>query len=135
MSIEKKSLPEEKIRLQLIEFMKHELFYPKEMITVERSIASFPHLRGIKVPNRRFDIAVFGGKQLIPLLVIECKAVNITQKAVDQVIGYNLFIKAPFIALANQKEVKTLVKSGSGYMEKKGLPDYKVLLEALDEGN
>jgi hypothetical protein len=135
MSIEKKTLPEEKIRLQLIEFMKNELFYPKEMITVERSISSFPHLKGIKVPNRRLDIAVFGGKQPIPLLVIECKAVNITQKAVDQVIGYNLFIKAPFIALANGKEVKTLVKSGNRYMEKKGLPDYKILLEALDEVN
>ena len=135
MSIKKINLPEEKIRLQLIEFMKNELFYPKEMISVERSLSSFPHLKGIKVPQRRFDIAVFGGKELLPLLVIECKAVNINQKAIDQVIGYNFFVKAPFIALANGKEVKTLVKSGNGYIEVKGLPAYRVLLEALDEVN
>ncbi len=133
MSIEKKSLPEEKIRLQLIEFMKNELFYPKEMISVERSLSSFPHLRGMKVPNRRFDIAVFGGKETCPLLVVECKAINITEKAVDQVIGYNHFVKAPFLALANGKEVKTLVKSGNEYTEIKGLPVYQVLLEALNE--
>lgn len=129
MSIQKKILPEEKVRLALLKFMKDELCYPKEMISVERSLSSFPHLKGKKVPNRRFDIAVFGTKEVLPLMIIECKAVPIDQKAFDQVKGYNHLVQAPFLALANEHEVITLIKEGSKYIKVKGLPEYKVLLE------
>ena len=128
----KKTFPEEKIRQSLIAFMQEELSYPKEMISVEKALSAFPHLKGKKVPNRRFDIAVFGTKEILPLLVIECKAVPLNQKAFDQVIGYNHLVNAPFIALANGKEVITLIKEGSEYRKVKGLPDYKVLLGGCD---
>ncbi|MCH9624787.1 MAG: hypothetical protein S4CHLAM27_12240 [Chlamydiia bacterium] len=76
-----------------------------------------------------------GKKQVIPLLVIECKAVPINQKAFDQVIGYNHLVQAPFLALANGKEVFTLIKDGSGYRQQKGLPEYKFLLESVGAGD
>ncbi len=135
MTTKKKDLPEEKIRQALVAFMRQALGYPGEMISIERSLSSFPHLKGKKVPNRRFDIAVFGTKQVIPLLVIECKAVPINQKAFDQVIGYNHLVQAPFLALANGKEVFTLIKDGSGYRQQKGLPEYKFLLESVGAGD
>ncbi|MCH9620959.1 MAG: hypothetical protein S4CHLAM20_03690 [Chlamydiia bacterium] len=127
----KKTFPEEKIRQSLIKFLKEELLYPKEMISVERSLSSFPHLKGKQVPNRRFDIAVFGTKKVLPLLIIECKAIPLNQKALDQVIGYNHLVQAPFIALANGDEVKTLVKEKDRYIEYQGLPTYEVLLSKV----
>jgi hypothetical protein len=131
MSHSKKVFPEEKIRQSLVKFMKESLGYPKEMISIERSLSSFPHLKGKKVPNRRFDIAVFGTKDVIPLLVIECKAVPIDDKAFDQVIGYNHLVQAPFIALANGDLLITLVKDGSTYNQVDGLPTYEHLLERV----
>ncbi|MCH9811652.1 type I restriction enzyme HsdR N-terminal domain-containing protein [bacterium] len=123
----KKDLPEERIRRALLSFMKEELCYPEEMIAVERSLSSFPHLKGKKVPNRRFDVAVFGGKEVKPLLIIECKAVPLDQKAFDQVIGYNHLVQAPFLALCNGEEILTLIKEANGYRIEKGLPEYKAL--------
>ena len=129
MSVKKSTFPEEKIRLKLIEFMVDELLYPVGVISVERSLSSFPHLKGKKVPNRRFDIAVFGTEELIPLLVIECKACPFTEKSFEQVIGYNHLVHAPFIALANEDGVITLIKEGEKYHQYKGLPDYQVLID------
>jgi hypothetical protein len=132
--IDKEMLPEEKVRQQLLEFMQKHLEYPKEMIAIEKSLSAFPHLQGQKVSNRRVDIAVFSKKQMEPLLVIECKAVPINDKAFDQIIGYNHLIKAPFIALANQKGVITLIHDGKCYQRFDGLPDYNYLLENLPGG-
>ena len=125
--------PEEKIRQSIIKFMVLKLLYPKELISIERSLSSFPHLKGRKLPNRRFDIAVFAKKVSSPLMVIECKAVPLNQKALDQLIGYNYYVQAPFIALANGKEVITYVKKGEKYIQYKGLPMYKVLLENVGD--
>ena len=62
MILENTIYPEEKIRQNIIKFMISELLYPKELISIERSLSSFPHLKGKKVPNRRFDVAVFAKK-------------------------------------------------------------------------
>jgi hypothetical protein len=128
----KKTFPEEKIRQSLLVFMQESLRYPKEMIAVEKALSAFPHLKGKKLPNRRFDIAVFGTKDVCPLLIVECKAIPLNQKAFDQVIGYNHLINAPFLALANQTEVITLIKEGGMYHKVSGLPDYEVLLKGYD---
>ncbi len=129
MSIKKESFPEEKVRVSLLEFMKKELGYPYGVISVERSLSAFPHLKGVKIPNRRFDIAVFSKEKQEPLLIIECKAVPITEKCYDQIIGYNHLIKAPFLAIANQQGVVTLIKDKNSYKKVNGLPKYNYLLE------
>ena len=129
MSLKKSSFPEEKIRISLLEFMKKELGYPSGVISVERSLSSLPHLKGQKVPNRRFDIAVFSKENFKPLLIIECKAVPITKKCYDQIIGYNHLVQVPFIAIANQQGVITLLKEKDSYKKIIGLPNYNYLLE------
>ena len=57
------------------------------------------------MPSRRIDILCFEPKELTPLLLIECKSVPIRESMLPQVMGYNAFIQAPFIALVNQKSI------------------------------
>ena len=48
-------------------------------------------------------------------------------------IGYNHLVQAPFIALANDKEVVTLIKDGDKYHHFKGLPEYTFLLKHVKD--
>ncbi|MEM7175390.1 MAG: type I restriction enzyme HsdR N-terminal domain-containing protein [Chlamydiota bacterium] len=98
LSIRKKALPEERLRRELLAQMVEELSYPKALIAVEKEIKHFAVDRK-KVPQRRVDILCFD-RQTRPLLLIECKAKAIDAKAVAQVLGYNEFIRAPIIGLA-----------------------------------
>lgn len=112
-----------------------ELFgYPSALIAVEKELAQLPHLYQTSVaslPKRRADIIVFA-KDLTPLLMIECKAVALTPKFAEQVIGYNAFVKAPWLALANGKEILTgYFDSESGlHRFEPGLPSFSAISEA-----
>lgn len=104
--------PEEVVRQNLLALLK-QLSFPKSSIAVEVELKSLPHLFQIqpKIPNRRADIVCFGKDvhaehALYPLLLIECKAVPLCDKVINQVVGYNHFLKAYYIAIANQKELK-----------------------------
>lgn len=108
------SLPEERVRVQLLNQLIFSLGYPRSCIAVEKELAQMPHLRLVdqKFPQRRADLICFAKgihpeHDLYPLLLIECKAVKLTPKMVNQVVGYNHFIKAYFIALVNQEEART----------------------------
>lgn len=122
--------PEETIRQQLIIHMIEKLHYPQQLIAVERELAGLaahfrtPHQVIREIPKRRVDIVVFSQKQLIPLLIIECKSVPLIPKCARQVIGYNAFIGAPFVALANGKQVMTgsYDQELGAYRFEKGLP-------------
>lgn len=83
--------PEEIIRQQWLQKMIQELGYPKEYIAVEKEI---PPLQ------RRLDILVYS-RAFQPLLLVECKAETLTPSALDQVIGYNATVQAPYLALVN----------------------------------
>lgn len=102
------SLPEEKVRQTLLQTMTEELGYPKGNLAVEKSLDQLPHLHmHASLPKRRADVIVFGKDivaeyPLYPLLLIECKAVPLTQNVLRQVIGYNHFVGAFFIAVVNQ---------------------------------
>lgn len=96
-------LPEEQVRQALLLRMIESLGYPKGLIAVEKSLADLPHLQGKSVPDCRVDIVVLHPANMHPLLLIECKATSLTPKVKRQLIGYNLYVQAPFIALANQE--------------------------------
>lgn len=105
------ALPEENVRQQWIKTLVEELGFPLSSLTVEKSLRHMPHLahQTSKLPSRRADIIAFApdihpGYSLYPLLLIECKALKITQKMVRQVVGYNYYLQAPYIALVNQNE-------------------------------
>lgn len=110
-----KDLPEERVRQQLIRLMVEELGYPISYLAVEKELSRMPHLALMgksKVPQRRADLVCFAkgihsSFELYPLLLIECKAVKLTPRVITQVTGYNHFMKAYFIALANQDTIQT----------------------------
>lgn len=123
-----RSKPEEVVRQALLKKMKEELGFPAEVLSVERSLSSMPHLAGQKVPDRRFDIVCFSKRndQVLPLLIVECKAIPLAADAIRQVIGYNHFANAPFVAVANQHDVYTgYKKANEGYVFENGLFTYE----------
>lgn len=94
--------PEESLRLQLVEKM-ISLGYPKELLSIEKQLDQLPHISSSFLPKRRIDILAYTERKgtFFPLLMIECKAVPFQKKHLQQLLGYNSFVQAPFIALAN----------------------------------
>lgn len=89
-----------------------ELGYPKSLISVEKRVGS-----------RRFDLVCYTQTGL-PLLLVECKAVELSEAAQNQAVGYNAVIKAPFICLACPTGVKTLWHEGGRIASVPFLPKF-----------
>lgn len=130
--------PEERVRQALITKMTGELGFPKSTIGVEKALSQMPHITSVDVPLRRADIVCFAKGihpeyDLYPLLLIECKAVPLNAKVLQQVAGYNLYMKAPFVCVANLSEVKTgwLDRKSGNYQYIDTLPSYEKLLKAV----
>lgn len=104
--------PEEVIRQRLLRHMTEALGYPKNWLCVEKRLTELPHLSlqpTQRMPQRRIDVVCYMRGQshdLKPLILVECKAVPITRRAMQQVIGYNRYVKAPFVCLINATEVR-----------------------------
>lgn len=125
------SLPEERVRQRLIQEMTTQLGYPEQHIALEKGLDQLPHVQlashhtKISLTRRRADIIVFAkdlhpNHSLYPLLLIECKAQQFSKKALRQLIGYNHYVGAYFVALAH--ESKTLL----GYFDA-GIKDYSFI--------
>ena len=106
--------PEEIIRQRILKHMIDNLGFPSGNIVVEQKLSKIPHLslKDQKIPNRRVDIICYAKGihpqfELYPLLLVECKAIPLTTKVIKQVIGYNYFVQAYFVAVANRKECRT----------------------------
>ena len=122
-----KATPEECVRSRLLHYMTEKLGYPKHLLVVEKQLSQLPGCAG--APDRRLDIICFAKGAKGPLLLIECKAGHVGEGAKEQLLGYNHYVKAPYVALAGQDEIKT------GYFDAKkceyvfvtGLPRYEEL--------
>ncbi len=131
--------PEERVRQQLVGQMIHHLGYPFAYIAVEKELRQMPHLALTdNIPDRRIDVVCFAKGihpqcELYPLLLIECKAVALTSKVMNQVVGYNHYVKAYFLAVANQEEVKVgwYNPSEKKYQFANYLPAYADLLGSV----
>ncbi len=97
--------------------MIEDLGFPKGLISVEKKLGS-----------RRYDLVCFT-KEMTPLLLVECKAGLLKNSAARQVFGYNYRIKAPFVALANEKEIQTFWHGKSGLESVPFLPRFSELYE------
>lgn len=134
----KKGAPEELVREELLFEMTTHLGFPKELIAVERALKSMPHLIGEKVPNRRFDITCFAKEihpkhPLYPLLIVECKKEVLTEETVRQILGYNYYVKAYFLAIASRDDLLMIVPGESANSPRfvKGLMRYEEMLELV----
>ena len=129
--------PEEIVRQKLLFGMINGLGYPINLIAVEKDLDSLEHLKNSKsFIGRRADIICFAKNihpehMLCPLLMIECKAKYLNQKTVQQVLGYNHFVKAYFVAISNGREIKTLWKNKGKYESANYLPAYFDLIKAI----
>lgn len=129
------STPEERVRQALIHNMVNCLNYPIENIILEKRLNQLPHLTHChKLPTRRIDIIVMAKGihpefSLYPLVLIECKAVPLNESVFRQVIGYNQFVFARFIAVANQTSVYLgyYSKKDYDYIFNEGLLRYETL--------
>lgn len=110
------STPEERVRQNLLKKMVEELGFPKGLLSVEK-----------KIGERRYDIVAFT-RSGAPLLLVECKAVNL-KPAENQALGYNASLKAPFICLASLNETKTFWQEVGRVAFVPYLPRYDQLYE------
>lgn len=105
--------PEECVRQAILIRLIDRLGYPSAYIAVEKELRQMPHLLHQRpLPNRRADIVCFARgihpcHAVYPLLLIECKAVKLNQKVINQTIGYNYFVQSYFIAVANNDTIQT----------------------------
>lgn len=137
------SLPEELIRQRLLRHMLEDKGFPASLIAVEKALKQMPHLSGVNplyIPSRRADIICYGKGihpeyDLYPLLLIECKAVKLTPRVINQVAGYNQFVKAFFIAIVNDHEIQTgwFDSKKKEYVFVKTLPSYQDLMFSLSD--
>lgn len=136
-----KHTPEEQVRQALISQMVEKLGFPLSLLAVEKELRQLPHLLGQtiqKIPRRRIDIVAFAKNihpdhPLFPLLLVECKSVALTPKVVQQVVGYNDLVQAPFVAVANQTHILTgsFDRDSGVFRFQEGLPSYAQLLAAI----
>ncbi|MCB1084841.1 MAG: type I restriction enzyme HsdR N-terminal domain-containing protein [Chlamydiia bacterium] len=117
------ALPEERVRQALLTRLIQDLGYPMETLMVEKEMREVPHIQGKDLPSRRLDILCLASQSLPSLLLIECKAIPLKEAMLAQVRGYNAFIGAPVICLANQ--TTCILEGASG----NALPSYQQLMQ------
>lgn len=119
------STPEEEVRQALLRYMIDQAGYPPQLISVEVSLSSF---LSQAVPDRRADVLVFAPSSLKPLMLIECKATPLNAVALRQVLGYNHFVKAPWVVLSNGISTKTgFFYEKNGWVFNEGMPSFEQL--------
>ncbi len=132
--------PEEKVRQGILHDMLYRLGYPLGGIAIEKSLKQMPHLtlHPHKLPSRRADIVFFAKDihpqySLYPLLLVECKAVILNDKVFNQALGYNHFLGAYFIAIANHNTIKTAWYDDTlkAYQYFDALPAYEQLMSCF----
>ena len=124
--------PEELIRQRLLQVMIGTWHYPAALISVEKSLSELSW--GRSVPNRRIDIVAYHkvGHELLPLLLIECKAVALQKESWGQLLGYNEAIQAPFFALMAGDDFYCFAADGTAVA---ALPYYDRLLSMVTKSS
>lgn len=123
--------PEERVRQALITMMIEQLGYPPELLVIEKELSQLPHLTFCEgVPQRRVDLLAYHKVEnnLEPLLLVECKAIKADRKALEQVMGYNHFVGAPFVAVVSRETRLTGWQGATGLEFSQGLYRYDDLL-------
>ena len=124
------ALPEEMVRQKILIYLVHQLGYPPHAVVIEKKLSGLPQTLGEKIPSRRIDILCLESETFRPLLLIECKAIPLQEKMFAQVLGYNAYIQAPLICLANDEGFLLRWEDGLSIKERNQLPTYESLKNA-----
>ena len=118
--------PEEWVRQQLLHRLVEQFGYPASLIAVEVAF-HLPSLQGGGGGRLLRADAVVYDRQMVPLMLIECKAetVPLTQKTLDQAVTYNRKLNVPYLLLHNGPQ--TICIHGNNIYTS-GLPRYADLL-------
>lgn len=123
--------PEEIVRQKWLSYMCTELQFPKELLVIERELKMLPHLKDQpQLPTRRVDILSYA-RGITPLLLIECKAEPLSQEALDQVLAYNTFVQASYVAIVNATSIRLRYNLACKRCEIDRLPSFPELMEAI----
>ena len=118
--------PEEWVRQQLLHHLVEQLDYPASLIAVEVAFR-LPSLQGGDGGRLLRADAVVYDRQMLPLMLIECKAetVPLTQKTLDQALTYNRKLNVPHLLLYNG--IQAIYVNGNDH-QSSGCPRYADLL-------
>lgn len=133
--------PEERVRQALLLKMLS-LGYPRELLVIEKELDSIPHLANFpySLPKRRIDLLVFGKNihpnfSLYPLLTIECKARLITPHSLRQLLGYNSYLRAYFLAAVSPSQIYFSYHASHEMEKAKAFPKYQELLRLISQSS
>jgi hypothetical protein len=107
---------------------------PEELVRCrQRKLHEFlPRTHQKKAPNRRIDILCYS-KKLEPLLLIECKKKAPSKNAISQILGYNYYIGAPFVALVSSESCYFASATGEEVSFSNPFPPFEELLNRLSK--
>ena len=93
-----KNLPEERVRLQTLEFLLRDAKWPSARISCETAIRNVTE----EANTVRADMICYD-QNFKPAIIIECKAptIRLTGSTARQIAGYNRKVKAPYLYLTN----------------------------------
>jgi hypothetical protein len=110
--------PEEWVRQHFLQFLINHKGYSPALISMET---------GLKYNERakRTDLIAYG-PQMMPLLLVECKAPNIkiTQKSFNQISSYFSQVKAKYMVLTNGLEHFCFRPNDKSLVFEEKIPDY-----------
>ncbi|MBK6266110.1 type I restriction enzyme HsdR N-terminal domain-containing protein [Marivirga sp. S37H4] len=111
--------PEEWVRQHFLNFLVHHKGYSASLISMET---------GLKYHERqkRTDLIAYG-PNMVPLLLVECKApeIKITQKSFAQISSYFSKVKAKYMLLTNGKEHFCFRPDEKELKFEASIPDYQ----------
>ena len=112
---------EEWVRQNTVNFLINELSVPESHINLEKEFI-------INKLKKRFDIVVYNSEGKCSIL-IECKSfdVKLNEKAIDQILIYNQYLKSNFLMLTNGINHLFLKKSFDNIERINFLPKYNSL--------
>lgn len=115
--------PEEYVRQRFVSWLIDTKHYPESLMTNETAIT----VNGVR---RRCDTIVWSRK-LEPLIIVEYKApdVKLTQKVYDQIVRYNLSLRARFLIVSNGNQSYCCLNDyeNNSYRFLPEIPDYQDL--------
>jgi len=127
--------PEENIRNALIARLCQELGFPSNILVKERAISQLPHFshRENLPNNRRIDLIAYywEGELLKPLVLFECKHHRPKASGFQQLMGYNHWIQAPFLAWVSEHHEGLFQVTKQGVQSLGVLQSYEELCQHL----